>query len=153
MYDAYHILLLIHIAAVILWVGGGLMMSMLAEQVRRAGNPQEIAATVDRMDWFGPRFYSPLAVVTLLAGIGLAQMGPGFAAPWVGIGFLALIISGAISGAVLARNGKKLKALIASTGANTAEVQAGLAGLVTWSRINAIVLFIAVVDMVLKPGA
>ncbi len=153
MFEIYPILKFVHIAAVICWIGGGLLLSILAEQVRRSGTAEELAALIGRMLWFGPRYFAPLSVVTLIAGIGLTQIGWAFSAPWVGLGILGLLISGAIGGAYLSRKGREILALIASDGANSASAQAAIGQLLVASRIDLVVLTLVVADMVLKPGA
>ena len=152
MFEIYPILKFVHIAAVVCWVGGGVMLSILVEQVRRGGNADELASIISRMEWFGPRYFSPLAVVTLLAGIGLTQIGWSFSQPWVSIGFLGLIISGAIGGGYLTRKGRALKELVAARGANSAEAQAAIGQLLLAARIDLVILAIVVADMVIKPG-
>ena len=152
MFEIYPILKFVHIAAVVCWVGGGVMLSILVEQVRRGGNADELASIIKRMEWFGPRFFSPLMVVTLIAGIGLTQIGWNFSQAWVSIGFLGLIISGAIGGGYMSRKGRALTELIASKGANSAEAQTALRQLLMAARIDLLVLAIVVADMVIKPG-
>ena len=153
MFELYPVLKFIHIAAVVCWIGGGVLLSLLVEQVRRGGNAAELTSMIDRMEWFGPRYFMPLSFVTLIAGIGLTQIGWSFSQAWVSIGFTGLIVSGAIGGGYLSRKGRTLKALIASKGANSAEAQAAIGQLLMVARIDLLVLTLVVADMVLKPGA
>lgn len=78
MFELYPVLKFIHIAAVVCWIGGGVLLSLLVEQVRRGGNAAEVTSIIDRIKWFGPRYFMPLSFVTLIAGIGLTQIGWSF---------------------------------------------------------------------------
>lgn len=153
MFEVYPILKFVHVAAVICWLGGGVLLSILAAQVRRDGSAEELAATLNRIEWFGKRYFSLLMIVTLIAGIGLVQIGWSFSAPWVGIGFLGLFISGAIGGGYLGRKAREIKALVAEGGAHSAPAQAAIGQFLVAARVDIVVLTLVVVDMVLKPGS
>ncbi|MFA7248464.1 MAG: DUF2269 family protein [Dehalococcoidia bacterium] len=149
----YTVLKFLHVLAAVAWVGGGLTLTILAEQVRAHGTPEEMTALLGRFEWFGKRFFSPLAVVVLLMGLGMAGIGGLMAAPWVSLGFLGIFASAGIGMGYLTPKGRQISALLEQHGPAHPEVVALTSRMLTASRIDLVILVAVVAVMVFKPGA
>ncbi len=152
MLSAYTILKFIHIAAAIGWIGGGIMLLMLIQQARNSGNATEMANLLGRSEALGKKFFAPMSVVVLLAGIGMAIIGGLFAAPWVSFGFLGIFVSAGLGMGYLTPKGGQLKALVEQHGLNHPEVKRLGDQMMLVSRIDTVILMLVVAAMVLKPG-
>ena len=152
-FDLYHVLLFVHIVAVIAWVGGDIMLLLLAQQVRANGSQEEMTALLGRIERFSKTFFAPLSVVVLAMGMWMAIIGGIMAAPWVSTGFLGIFISAGIGMGYLAPKSRELRALIEARGKDAPEAVLLGNRLLLWSRLDIAVLFVIVVVMVFKPGA
>ncbi|HVF52281.1 MAG TPA: DUF2269 family protein [Actinomycetota bacterium] len=151
--NLYELLLFVHLAAVICWIGGAVMFTILGSRGAKAGppDPQRVIHTAEQAEWLGTRFYTPLAIVTLLAGIGMVlESGIGFDHLWVLIGLTMIIIAGALGGAFYSKNTKALVQGINERGFDEG-AQAILKKIVTVSKVELVLLFIVVLVMVTKP--
>lgn len=153
MYTPYDILRFFHVLAAIGWVGGDILLLLLAQQVRSNGTAAEMSALLGRMEWFSKAFFAPLSVVVLVMGIGMAVIGDLFSAPWVSTGFLAIFASAGIGMGLLTPQARKLKAIIEARGKDAPEAVSLGNRLLLWARLDVLVLVIAVAIMVFKPGA
>lgn len=153
LFDLYHVLNFLHVAAAVSWVGGGLALTLLAQQVRSNGTAEEMAALMGRIERFGKTFFAPLSVVVLVMGIGMAMIGDIMSAPWVSIGFLGIFASAGIGMGYLTPRGGQLKALIERHGVNHPEVVRLGDRMLLVSRIDLAILMLVIAVMVFKPGA
>lgn len=147
-YDTFQV---IHVVAAVAWVGGGIFHVFASAQL--AGAPPELlghwAALGEKA---GRYYYSPAAIVTLLAGIGMVVVGGlSWGEPIVSVGFTGVLAS-LVLGAVLVRRTSGQLATAVHDGADAATI-AGLRGrLRTYSVLNVAVLVIVVAVMVVRPG-
>lgn len=153
MFDLYTTLKFIHVAAAVAWVGGGLALTMLAAQVRSTGSGEEIAALMERIEWFGKRMFAPLSGVVLLMGLGMAYIGGILSAPWVSAGFLGIFVSAGIGMGFLTPKVAQLKALVEQHGGDHPEVRRLGERILLVSRIDMVILMLIIAVMVFKPGA
>lgn len=153
MYDLYHIMKFVHIAAAIAWIGGGIVLLMLVQRVRADGNAAEMSALLGRIEALGKGFFAPMSVAVLVAGIVMAAIGGLFAAPWVSAGFLGIFVSAGIKMGYLTPTSGKLRALIDQHGMNHPGVGRLGAQIMLVSRIDTGILMLIVAAMVFKPGA
>jgi uncharacterized membrane protein len=71
----YELLLFVHIAAAVIWLGGSFTFQMYGLVVRRAGDPEELARFAGRAGWLSERMFVPASLAVILAGIGLMVEG------------------------------------------------------------------------------
>jgi len=152
MFTPYGIFKLFHVIAAIAWVGGDIMLLLLAQQVRANGTSAEMSALLARMEHFSKTFFAPLSVVTLLMGIGMAVIGDLFAASWVSLGFLGIFASAGIGMGLLTPQARRLRAIIDTRGKDDPEAVSLGSKMLLWARLDVLVLVIVVAAMVLKPG-
>jgi uncharacterized membrane protein len=147
-----NVLLIIHILAVCLWLGGSIMNGIMNAGVMKTGDANTLATTFRAQAKTGLTFYMPMSILTLLTGIGLVVTSDGLFSmgdPWVSFGFLTVIVA-AVLGPV------KLQPL---TDKAIEQFEAGdLAGgkksamdIGKFSSITTGLLAIAVILMVAKP--
>ena len=147
----YEIVKFVHICAVILWAGGSVMFLVLTARMNN-DDPATVAQIAEQSEWLGPRYYMPVSLVTLAAGIWMVvDAGWGFERLWVAIGIAVVVLSAILGGAYY---GKVSKAIAegARTGVLSDEVRAKLARLRTVARAETALLFFAVFAMVTKLG-
>jgi len=152
-FDLYHVLKFFHVAAVIIWLGSSVGFEFLAHLVQREDNPEELAAVVGRVEFFGKYIYPPLSVLVLIFGAGMAWDAWGFRPLWIQIGLGGILSTIAIGIGYLSRKLIKIKAMIEEQGANSLEVRDQIDQLLLVARIDAVILFLVVADMVFKPGS
>ena len=153
MFDLYTTMKFIHVLSAIAWVGGGIMLDMMISQARRAGSEAEMVALLTKTERYGKTFFSPAAVIVLIAGIVMASIGGIMAAPWVSFGFLGVFISAGLGIGSLGPKSGEVRRMIEARGLNDPGVQALGSRLTMVSRIDLLVLTLVVAAMVFKPGA
>src|SRR5262249_46957322 len=71
----YNWLKAFHVLAAVLWVGGGVTITLLALLTRRANDPAQLAKLGLQIAKLGQYFFTPLAFVVLGLGLGLMHEG------------------------------------------------------------------------------
>jgi hypothetical protein len=138
----YEFLLFAHVVAVIVWLGTGTAFALIAifgdrELLQRLG---PLGARL------GPRVFAPASFGTLLFGILLVLDGDWTFDPlWVKLGFVAFATSFLINVAVRAPIARRM-------GSGALDPRRGGRLLSLLARVELTVLFLAVADMVSKPG-
>ncbi|HZC12869.1 MAG TPA: DUF2269 family protein, partial [Thermoleophilaceae bacterium] len=83
----YEFLLAIHILCAVIWVGGGVSVHVLGRWTQKRGDPDQIVAfNRDAMKIWNV-FYTPLAIILLVAGILLIEeVGYSYGDLWITLG-------------------------------------------------------------------
>jgi uncharacterized membrane protein len=150
--DSYEFFLVLHVIAVIVWLGTGFTMDLLFLRAARMRNPAELGKTGELQEWLVPRVFIPSSVLVLVLGLLLVWDGPwSFDDLWILIGLAAWIVSFGVGFLFLRPEGEKMKEIVAQYGPTSAEVQRRARRLGVVSRVQLLALFLVVVDMVLKP--
>jgi hypothetical protein len=143
----YELLLSIHILATVVFVGGGVAMTVLGLRM----SPPDRIVVAPHFAWYGSKVIPAAAGVLLLAGIGLVvKLDLSVTEPWVLIGIVLWVATAAIGGGLLGPLGEKINA--AAAAGDTATADAAYERLLFISRIDSLVVLLAVVDMAAKPG-
>ena len=149
----YEFLLILHVIAVIIWLGAGFTMDLLFLRAERTRNPAEIGKTGELQEWLVPRVFIPTGLLTLLLGVLLVWDSPwSFGDLWILIGLAAWIGSFGIGFLFIRPQAEKMKEIIARHGPTSVEAQRHGRRLGVVARVQLLALFLVVVDMVLKPG-
>jgi hypothetical protein len=150
---SYKALLAIHILAAVIWVGGGMMITMQAERARQARNDQEFVSVALQAEFWGTRVFIPTSLVLVACGFGMIGVGHiGFSHPFIDIGLTGWVISFVIGAGFLGPQSVKLKELLTTEGAITPVVKAHVARILWVARVDLVILFAVIVAMVAKPG-
>lgn len=141
----YNLLKFVHVASAAIWIGTVFTFLVLSSRLRRAGNAEAARAVVMEGKFFSTGVYMPAAIIMLITGIGLVQMGPwSFGMPWVGAGLALFIIIVIIGAGVVGRTARQLSA-------GAANPQVLVKRIHTFAFMNLILLLTTVFLMVVKP--
>ena len=148
----YEFLVLLHVLAVIVWLGAGFTMDLLFLRAERTRNPAELGKTGELQEWLVPRVFIPSGLLTLILGILLVWDGPwSFDDVWVLIGLAGWIASFGVGFLFLKPQAEKMKEIVPKYGPTSVEAQRQGRRLGVVSRVQLLALFLVVADMVLKP--
>ena len=147
----YELILLIHIAAAITWIGTGFGLLVLATRADRARDDAHLGALFADMGGLANTLFIPASLTVLAAGIVLTIDSWSFGDLWIVLalfGYAATFVTGAF---FLGPSGEKIGAQIAADGGPTPATVLGMRRVLTLARLDYIVLISVVVLMVLKP--
>ena len=151
--ELYEVLKYLHISSVVVWVGGATLFNVLGTQVARANNPQEMASFGARVEWFGLRYFVPFSLLVLAFGVSMVWESEvwKFSDTWIMLGLAGIAFTIVTGAAYLGpTSGKIAKAI--EGGGNMAEVTPLINRLLWVARIDLVVLFLVIADMVFRPG-
>lgn len=148
---AYSLIKFIHILAVIIWLGGAFVMSMLNYLLARKKDITGLIALSKYAEFMGKFIISISAAVTLLTGISMSVF-LGFGWPfWVIWGFWIIILTSILGATVMRRMSGKINTVARSEDIDYHKLQAMQRRFFIWNVIIIILLFSAVWVMILKP--
>ncbi len=110
----FQLLLLIHILAAAIWIGGGIVTSLVGRLLYNEKNTAALSGYCGVMAKLGGPVFGGSSTVVLATGVWMVAMdgGPTFGATWVSVGFTAWILSfifgGVIGGRQFGIVGKEL---------------------------------------------
>jgi uncharacterized membrane protein len=148
----YDWLLFLHVVAAMVWVGGGVVLAVLAARVLRDSSPTAVARFTTNLRVIGPLVLAPATVAVLALGVWLVLDGEpwDFGQLWVQLG-LALFAASFLVGAVH----QSRAALAAERAADRGDDDEARRQLSRWSwgyRMIVLLLVAATWVMTTKPG-
>jgi uncharacterized membrane protein len=143
---------LIHVSVAVFWVGGGVLLTVLAMRAERSSDANELATIARQAAFVGERLFAPAGVVVLAMGIAMVvNRHLGWGTFWIDAG-LAGYASTFVTGlAVLSPLAKKVAALLEEQGPEATETQAAIKRILLVARVDVGVLLLVVADMLTKP--
>jgi len=150
----YEWLMAFHVLSAVVWVGGSVLLQVLAVRIVRERDPATMAAFAGQAEWVGRRVFAPASGFLLLIGIAMVIKEPAwtFGQFWVLAAISVLVLSALGGSLYLGPQGGKLKELYETQGAGSSEAAVVLGRILLVSRIELVLLILVVFDMVLKPG-
>ena len=148
----YDFLKFLHVSLAIAWVGGGLMLTILAEFALRSKLPGRAAEFAREAGLIGERFFTPLALLVLGLGFWLIHEGDLGYPTWIVAGLVGFGLSFVVGVAVLSPQAKQLAKLIEAHGPDDPAVRAKIRRIVNTARVDMLILFAVVFFMVTKIG-
>ena len=143
---------LIHVAVAVFWVGGGLVLTVLALRAERSGDPTEKVVFTRQASFVGERFFAPAGLVVLLFGIAMMlHTDWGWGKFWIDaglVGYAATFLTGI---GVLSPSAKRIATLLEEKGPEHPETEAAIRRIMLVMRVDVGVLLLVVADMVTKP--
>ena len=147
----YEFLVFVHVLMVVVWVGGDVAIQALALRATRAKEPARMAAFSVDAEWIGLRVFMPASIVLVIVGIWAAIEGEwDFGQAWISIGFAAFLFSFFLGMAFLGPESGRIKALVEERGLDHPEVTRRTGRILLFSRIELLILVVAIWAMVTK---
>lgn len=144
----------IHVLGAIIWVGGGIMLSLVGARARKSKDPRLIGEFARTLSYVGLRVLTPAVVAVLLTGIWLVLTGSewSFTQLWVLLGLGAFILAFLIGAVYLSRIAIQLDRLVAGKDVDPRVANDLLGRWMVGYQVILLILVFAVWDMVFKPG-
>lgn len=144
------VLLLVHILAAMVWVGGSIIFLILGARMAGASRDEQLAFNKS-MEFVGGRIFGPAAALTLAAGIWLVIEHPAyeFSQTWIVIALGGVVLSTVIGLGFFNPQGK---ALVAELEANDPAATGRARRIGRASMLDTLILLVIVWAMVYKPG-
>ncbi|MGH2542598.1 MAG: DUF2269 family protein [Ardenticatenaceae bacterium] len=152
MFTIYSLFKFLHVAAVIVWVGGVFTLVVLNARLAREQNRSAQMALSEQSEFFGSRVIGPAAITTLLAGIIMVlNAGFGFSTLWITWGFVGVFGSIILGAIFIRRATEELRQVAASPTPDAPRIQALQRRLINLNALNLLLLLSTVGAMVFKP--
>ena len=147
------LLLTLHILAAATWIGAALALQVIARHMRTS-TPD---AVTDRFaidaETIGKTVFAPSAIVLVISGVILVvRQHLGWTEEWLLIGMGAVVVAGAIGGAFLIPEGRRLAELAQRPGHDSAEIRDRARRRFLVARVDLFVLIVGLTAMVFRPG-
>ncbi len=150
--NTYLLLKFLHVAAVIVWVGGMVALVVLNARLATVGEPAAMAALGRLSEFYGRAVIGPAMAITLLAGLATAgTVGFPFSSLWIVWGLVGFVVSVIVGGVAVARTGAALGAVTQNAGVGDPRVGALRQRMVVLNVVNLLVLASVVWAMSFKP--
>jgi uncharacterized membrane protein len=148
----YELLIFLHIAASVVWLGAGFLMAVLVLGAGRAGDRVKEAGHHRDVGWLAPRVFIPASMSVLVLGILLVIDGPWtFGELWIVIALAGWAASFLLGFLYFKPEGERIGALVEEHGPSHPEVGRRIHRLNVVDRMQLVILFLIVGDMVAKP--
>jgi uncharacterized membrane protein len=142
----------IHVTFALLWVGGGLTLTILALVAERTGDAQEIATVAKQAAFVGERVFAPSGLIVFTMGIAMMiNTDFGWGSTWVIVGLIGYATTFVTGVAVLSPLAKRIAALAAERGPTDPETIALIKRILLIVRFDVALLLVVVLDMITKP--
>jgi len=148
----YEVWKTIHVLLAVIWVGGALMLQVLALFALRSRLPGRKAEFAGEAEKVGMRIFAPAGLILLVMGFILVHQGHWGYHTWVVLALIAYGLSFLTGILFLGPESGRIKRVIEAEGPDSPAVAARIQRILLVSRIELAILLLIVVDMVLKPG-
>jgi uncharacterized membrane protein len=146
----YEVLLFLHIAAAVVWLGSGFFLQALVVRAAREDDDGLMQGLASSSGWLAQRIFIPASLVVLVVGILLTIEGPwSFGDLWIVLGLAGYAFSFLVGILFLEPEGKRIAAAMEAGDQARAGFHVGRIN--TVSRIELVVLYLVVAVMALKP--
>jgi uncharacterized membrane protein len=144
----------VHVVFALVWVGGGVLLTILALVAERSNDPEEMVTVARQAAFVGERVFAPAGMVVFVMGVAmLINTDLGWGRFWVVVGLIGYAVTFFTGIAVLAPLAKRINASITEHGPTHPASIALINKILLIARIDVAVLLIVVLDMVTKPFA
>jgi uncharacterized membrane protein len=152
MFSIYTLFKFIHVAAVIIWIGGVCVLTLINARLAREKEPAGLLSLSRLSNFYGRAVIGPAAIITLIAGIATAaSVGMDFGALWLTWGFVGILGHFVLGIGFIRRATARLNELAPSVVPTDPRIRASQGRLTMLNVINLLLLFSVVAAMVFKP--
>jgi uncharacterized membrane protein len=144
--------LTIHVLFVVIWIGGGALLTLLGMLAERRNDPAELALIACQAAFVGERVFAPAGIVVVVMGVAMVEnLGIGYGHFWVIFGLLGFLSTFLTGVAVLSPRAKRLSATVEQYGPHSPQAQAAISSILLIARADVALLLLVIVDMITKP--
>ena len=149
----YELLLFLHISAAIIWLGAGFLLAVLIFGAERAGDAEKEAGHHRDVAWLAPRLFIPASLSVFVFGLLLVLDSPAwnFDQLWITLALAGWGASFLLGILYFKPEGERIAALAEERGPRDPELNSRLHRVNVVDRVQLTILFLVVVDMVIKP--
>jgi uncharacterized membrane protein len=148
----YTVFKMFHVGAAVIWVGGGIFITICALLAEIANDDDQLLAIGHWAEVVAGRLFPIMSFVVLGFGIGMLEnVSLGWDQFWIVFGLIAWALSAATGIFFLGPEAKRLNAVAAEHGPKSPQAQARLRRILLVARVDVAILFVIVLDMVAKP--
>jgi uncharacterized membrane protein len=152
--DWYALFKAIHVVVAVIWVGGGLMLTVDGIRARRETNPASVVAVAQRAAFWGEKVFAPAGLVVFVMGIAMMiNTDWGWGHFWIVVGLIGYASTFITGIAVLSPMAKKIGASAQANGPEHPATIALIERILLIASIDVTVLVLVILDMVTKPFA
>ena len=150
--NRYEILLFFHIAFVIVWIGSGFLFHVLGYRADRANDERAVRQIVDDLVALANTLFIPSSLLVVVSGILLTLDGPwSFGDLWIVLGLVGFAITFLTGLLWIKPQSERVQGVIERADGVNDEAYALARRMMTFARLDYVVLFLVVFDMVVKP--
>lgn len=150
MADVYGLVLVLHVLATVVWVGGVLLVQVLATRILRGGDRNRFLAFMGEAGWASRRLFTPAGYLAGATGIFLGWRYLNDPPAWVLVGFV--LWAGALAVGIVGigpRMGRVMPRLAAGNVGGD-QTRALMAPVMRLSRLGLVLMLAAMVIMTVK---
>jgi uncharacterized membrane protein len=142
----------IHVVFAVLWIGGGLTLTILGLAAERRADPMEVVLVARQAAFVGEKVFAPAGLIVFLMGIAMMiNTNFGWGKFWVIAGLIGYATTFTTGLTVLSPLAKKIGASSEQNGPTHPETLALIQRILLIVRVDMAVLVLVVLDMVTKP--
>lgn len=150
--NLFEILLVVHILAVSVWIGGGLVGVLLGSRLRSTGETAPFASFCSAFATIGGPVFGGSSMLVVITGLWMVGDGyPQMSDPWVGIGLAGWLVSMLFGATVVGRAWHLIGRDLQSTDSTLADLQPRISRAVAFTYIDVALRALIVIDMVWRP--
>lgn len=148
----YELLLLLHVVAAVVWLGSGFFLQVLVFRADRTRDRALLKSLGDSSEWLARRIFIPASLSVLVLGVVLVLDSPWeFDELWILVGLVGFLFSFLVGIGIIEPEGKRIGQTIERHGPDHPEVARRLRKINVISRVELVILYLVVADMVVKP--
>ncbi len=142
----------VHVVFAVAWIGGGLMLTILALRAQRETDPKAVVTVARQAAFAGEKIFAPAGLVVFLMGIAMMiNTDWGWGKFWVVAGLVGYATTFVTGIAVLSPLAKKIEASAEQNGPEHPATIALIDRILLIARVDVAVLLLVIVDMITKP--
>jgi hypothetical protein len=145
---------LVHVLGAVIWIGGGLMLSLVGARIRASNDPRLIGVFARMLSYTGLRVFMPAVLVVLVSGVWLVLIRSAqlFTQLWVLLAIAAFIAAFLVGAVYLSRIAIRLERLAGSDSLDIGTARDLLGRWLGGYYVVLAILLFALWDMVFKPA-
>jgi uncharacterized membrane protein len=148
----YEVLLFLHIATAVIWLGSGFFVQMLIMRAEKTSDLVLLKQFSGYSAWMAQRIFIPASLAVLVFGILLTIEGPWtFGQLWIVLGLAGYAFSFLVGIGFMEPEGKRIHAAIEAHGPESSQARFHIRRINVVSRMELVVLYLVVYVMALKP--